>query len=356
MDNELISIDDPHPFNAEDWIGQKKKYSKVPYFVREACSKAFAIPAAQVAKLFPGPDITVADLLKKELPPRSSAIISSKPESWFSKDMPHTNLEHYFARPIPNDTFVDELHKSSGQAWLDGAKSIVDQRFNDGEDRVPLCIIEYWKQMGQVAKGRAAWRNCQNWMAVNPEARRSEETECAFEDARAFLPGLGWNTPVSSSQGLTTLTFASLLGTDWIGGSTVQLMVDQLSERLRTSDQVSSTLIAGPEFARALVTAMDNGSSYSKSSTPLLSRYEAHQKNKGVENLYFPANVNANHWIAVHINFKRREYSYGEILRVIIQVRDTYMEFRRLIERQSKRIDGCNEEMARESVQRKVDQ
>jgi hypothetical protein len=128
--DDPISIDEPPHFNAEDWIGRKKQYSTAPYFVRDACLKAFAIPTTQVAKLFPGPDITVADLLKKELPPRSSAIISSKLESWFSKDVPHTNFEHYFTRPIPNDAFVDELHKIAGQAWLDGANSIADQRFD----------------------------------------------------------------------------------------------------------------------------------------------------------------------------------------------------------------------------------
>ena len=50
--------------------------------------KAFTIPVAEAKKLFPAPDISVTDLLKKELPPRSSAFISSKPETWFSKDTP----------------------------------------------------------------------------------------------------------------------------------------------------------------------------------------------------------------------------------------------------------------------------
>ena len=70
-------MDDPPSFDAEDWITKKKDYFAIPYFVRDACTKAFAIPAAQMKKLFPGPDISVVDLLKKGLPPRSSASISS---------------------------------------------------------------------------------------------------------------------------------------------------------------------------------------------------------------------------------------------------------------------------------------
>lgn len=93
--DDTISIDNPPAFNAEDWIGKNKDYSVVPYFVHDACTKAFTIPVAQAKKLFPAPDISVTDLLKKELPPRSSAFVSSKPETWFSKETPHTNFEHY---------------------------------------------------------------------------------------------------------------------------------------------------------------------------------------------------------------------------------------------------------------------
>ena len=93
--DDIISIDDPPPFNVEDWIWKNKDYFAVPYFVCDACTKAFAIPVVQAKKLFPAPHISVADLLKKELPPQSSAFISSKPKALFSKDMPHTNFDHY---------------------------------------------------------------------------------------------------------------------------------------------------------------------------------------------------------------------------------------------------------------------
>jgi hypothetical protein len=30
--DDTISIDDPPPFDAEDWIGKNKDYSAIPYF------------------------------------------------------------------------------------------------------------------------------------------------------------------------------------------------------------------------------------------------------------------------------------------------------------------------------------
>lgn len=49
--------------------------------------------------------------------------------------------------PIPNDDFLDKLNDDTGQAWLDGARSIIDQRFNDGRDRLLLCAVTYWREM-----------------------------------------------------------------------------------------------------------------------------------------------------------------------------------------------------------------
>ena len=50
---DAISIDDPPPFNAEDWISKKKDDSAIPYFICDSFTKAFAILAAQLKQLFP---------------------------------------------------------------------------------------------------------------------------------------------------------------------------------------------------------------------------------------------------------------------------------------------------------------
>ena len=91
MDNNIIDLDEPPTFRREEWIGQNKVYSRkdLPYFVIDACTKALAIPSREMTK-FPAQNISVTDLLKKFLPPRSSALITSKPSTWFSKEKPHS--------------------------------------------------------------------------------------------------------------------------------------------------------------------------------------------------------------------------------------------------------------------------
>jgi len=128
MDNNIINFDEPSTFHREEWIGQNKVYSckDLAYFVIDACTMALAIPSHKMTK-FPAQNISVADLLKKSLPPWSSALITSKPSTWFSKEKPHSNLGCLADRPIPSDDFLNKLNDDTGQAWLDGAQSIIDQ-------------------------------------------------------------------------------------------------------------------------------------------------------------------------------------------------------------------------------------
>jgi hypothetical protein len=53
---------------------------------------------------------------------------------------------------------------------------------------------------------------------------------------------------------LTTLEFEKLLGTEWLSGSLVQMMVDSLSAQACTNPHtVSSTIIiGGPRFVQAI--------------------------------------------------------------------------------------------------------
>lgn len=93
----------------------------------------------------------------------------------------------------------------------------------------------------------------------------------------------------------------------------LQMMMEELSTRAKIDTNVTTnTIIAGPHFAEALVSASDRNLCYARKTTPLLSRYEQDIKSANKEKLYFPAHVNDNHWIAVQVDFAKQEYSYGK--------------------------------------------
>jgi len=296
---DVEDIDNPPAFKREDWIGKRKKITDVPIFVLDACTDAFTIPTEHKHH-FPPKNITVSELLKWDLPSQSSAFIPTKAETWFSQDPPRGRPDRFIARPMPNDAFLDKLIRLNRQAWLDGAQSFVDTRYNDGEDRGPLWLVEYWKEMNRIIKGRAKWKKCENWLATGPNDRmHNADMTRTFDNARGFLPTLGWDTPVSGlERGQTTLAFATLLGTDWIDDGIVQMMIEQLSESacMSATGSTSDILVAGIQFVQALEEASIKKCEYSRLTTPILARYEAHIDDADVKHLYLPAHIHGNHW------------------------------------------------------------
>jgi hypothetical protein len=211
--------------------------------------------------------------------------------------------------------------------------------------------------MSKVVRARTAWAKCERWLAVtqDPKLHNADMTR-AFEGARAFLPGLGWNAPVSAlDRRLTTFEFTNLLGTEWMSGSLMQMMVDHITMRVRADPQLmSSTIVGGPGLAEAINNAVLNKKSYTRMMTPLLCRYEQHIKDTNIEHLYFPAHVNTNHWITVYVNFHKRLFLYGELNSTCMFLRSlTGDDCRRLKSRSASSTKAFREraeEMACESV------
>ncbi|KAF7972553.1 hypothetical protein HWV62_17764 [Athelia sp. TMB] len=316
--DSVIDLANPPLFDRDKWIGKGVTYSlkDLPYFVIDACADAFTIPSQERSR-FPANDITVAELMKKTFLSRSSAFITTKPQTWFSNDLPASNLDFLADRAIPNKDFLKKLKRLASQAWLDGAQSLVDPRYNDGVNRLPLWGLSYWIEMSEIADAKESWAKCERWLSVASNTpRQSEAASQAFANASAFLPGLGWRAAV---QGLdnqqTTLEFTKLLGEDWLSSGLIQMMIDHLSARVNADPTLAaSTIIGGPSLAQSMVAADVQKLAYSRKSTALLSRYEEHIKSSKTNHLYFPANVNGNHWIAVHVDFEKREFSYGDSL------------------------------------------
>ncbi len=55
-------------------------------------------------------------------------------------------------RPIPCDKHLRALEQDFGQMWLDGAQSIIDPRFNDGRERLPLWMVGFWREMANIVR------------------------------------------------------------------------------------------------------------------------------------------------------------------------------------------------------------
>ena len=206
---DVIDLDSPSPFIPSEWIGKGKKYDtrSLPYPVIQACTAVAAIPPAQ-KKTLPPDEISVNDLLKLSLPPPSSSIITLKAELWFSNDTPDKNFAYLTSRPFPPATVLDALSKAFGQAWLNGARSLIDPRYNDGHDRLPLWSISLWREMSNVVSAQSRWRKGEQWLVDESKTTASAKV---MASARELLPALPWNRDAGDC--VTTCEFTQLLGT-----------------------------------------------------------------------------------------------------------------------------------------------
>ena len=151
MDHDILDLDNVPPFIEKDWIKAGKQYPKgnTPYKVLWAREDRLTIPELHLKHL-PAQNLPIAQFLKHELPPQSAEIITTKAQSCFHPDIPITDIKALLKRPIPPVTFLHDLEKEFGQAWFDGARSIVDHRFNNSMERFPLWVLTVWKKLSET--------------------------------------------------------------------------------------------------------------------------------------------------------------------------------------------------------------
>lgn len=168
-----IELDDDVIFVENEWINQGEKNTNVPPFVRWKKDKDMEIPLSFLQCIkFPNPDISVNEFLAYELPRVSSEIISNKVAKWFSQEPPSIlNMQILLKRSIPSSTFLTQLEEASGQAWLDGAKSVVDWRINDGAGCLPLWIVMFWREVERLNRIQLMWKQSLKWVS-NEGARK----------------------------------------------------------------------------------------------------------------------------------------------------------------------------------------
>ena len=302
-------------FHEREWIDTgKQEHVDLLDFVKSTREAARVVPDDVLRMVhLPSPNVLVVDFVAWELPRLSSEIISTKAETWFSKDSPSINIHILLSRPVPSEEFVKKLDIAYQQAWLDGAQSIVDYRFNDGSDRLPLWVISFWQKVATMKEMQLTWRKALAWLDLEEERQTREEGRVAIQKARAMLrSAVGWNMKMKHCSGMTTTYHLTrFLGTLWLSDEHISMMVEELVCDL-DAGKSSGVHLAGFAFT----VEIDNiklklalPSSARKKTN--ISKYEDLVKNGSLHQLYFPLHINANHWIAGQIDFTRKTISFG---------------------------------------------
>ena len=156
MDESIFDVDATPPvFHRDEWVAKGKEYSSLPLWVQNVYLSQVHIPH-QLQPHFPSRNWTVGEVLKMDIP-QSHTLNTTQPSVWFSCDAPHTDLSCLKNQPIPDAKLLAKLEKHLPQMWTNSMQSVVDPRYNDGCDCLPLGVVKFWAGMKGVIGEKETW-------------------------------------------------------------------------------------------------------------------------------------------------------------------------------------------------------
>ncbi|KAH6870856.1 hypothetical protein BKA70DRAFT_1578587 [Coprinopsis sp. MPI-PUGE-AT-0042] len=320
---DVIEIDDDSiaKFNRTSWIGVGKAFPRtnVPVDLRAALNHEFSIPQQYQPWLL-SPLTSIACLLQTPLPDFDQRLNLTRTSAWFSKVKAATDpdaLNVVRNRPLPNGGTLRRLREASPQMWLDGCVSISDPRYNQGKDHIPLWFLTHWEQMTELKEQQDEWKAASKWLEDRQDAWQGNNTKTAMLDSviasfDSIHLGSQVHLPSPSRDKMPVRFITRFLGEKWMSSDNVDFMLGTL--QTRTAAQATKVLIMPTSFSSTVVHCGSTKKWDSNKEAHQLVPFERTMEEEGVELVYAPFNINGNHWIAVCIDLKKNEISYGDSL------------------------------------------
>ncbi|THG93068.1 hypothetical protein EW026_g8062 [Hermanssonia centrifuga] len=128
-------------WNPYDWLKQGKVYpsNDTPPVVLAGRQQTLSLCPKHTV-LLPEQQLSIIDLLRLDLPTQPSVLVVQQAMSWFHTMEPNEDIRNVCSRPLPPVKVIQDLQKAFGQAWFDGAQSIIDPHHT--HSRLPLFCLE----------------------------------------------------------------------------------------------------------------------------------------------------------------------------------------------------------------------
>ena len=292
-------------FDAAQWIGRGRTYKDVPIYVCDVLTDIRQIPDLVSKSCLPSPEVPILDFINLALPPQSSELITTQASAWFSNQPPQQNvIELLQSRSIPPKAILDKLDCLLGQAWFDGKVSILDPRYNDGSDALPLWAPTYWLKMAKIISIQTEWRRAKEWI------QDQKQTLSGFPAPAAVFAAHPWNMPLHRDGSMTNHTLAQLLSNRWLSDDIMFLMVGHLRDRLQQDPVLNASTIIAPSLFYLVI---ENAAKMGNFDLPALRKVEDRVKERRGRFLWMGGFIGGNHEIALHIDFHLKELAYGAL-------------------------------------------
>ncbi|KAJ7827971.1 hypothetical protein B0H14DRAFT_3719732 [Mycena olivaceomarginata] len=128
--------------------------------------------------------------------------------------------------------------------------------------------------MSAVIQQQAGWKRSIQWLDNERKKSQDNDTKRFIDRARAELVTMGWNVPLTyGRQSISTLDLREFLGTVWLSTNNIDIMMEDLAERVASDPELAEKVIVAPlAFTNAVLGARKG--EYTKGKAQLLHRYE----------------------------------------------------------------------------------
>ncbi len=280
-------------------------YKDPPPVVGAARRQILAIPPHE--RLFlPSEDLSITALLQLELPSQPLVLAYEKAQTAFTHLPPTESLNAVSmkSRPIPPSDYIKTLWSAFGQAWFDGAQSVVDFRYK--QSRLPLYVITYWDEMSRALQHAKSWKRARGW--AMSWLSKLDDGEMLREAVGGVLDSLAWGLGLRALGASSTVdSLAKLLSDDWLDDCVIDMLVTDLNLRAPPD---SRTEVATLAFVFHVI-ASYGPKARKDPLAGLLQRYAERARTGELRRLFFPAHLNNNHWVAFLVDFEDESISYG---------------------------------------------
>lgn len=285
----------------------------------------FKMPSAARDLLLPSPDHTITDLLSYQFPKPYQLKGSLKAEEFFSQDQPtSTDPNKIRCIPMPTTDTLQKLIAAAKALCKDGQttsiKCIHIQKATT--HRLPLWVMEYWSEANEVrTKHFDPWRSAvammerreQSWETKNPSSEHA-----LIRDIHQLLVKIKYQDNVRGfERDLEPISsLPTYLTEDWFSTTHENQMLEVLQRNVLADAKLRESVeIVDLHFFQMLQHAYNNrgSSDYLESRYATSIRELGQELAVGLKDIVGGiVHVGGMHWAAVVIDFKNREFLYGD--------------------------------------------
>lgn len=187
------------------------------------------------------------------------------------------------------------------------------------DDRFPLWVLTYWKEVHQLHRTQHTWMAAMKGLqeVSREEASRTEKSSSGLvervTEALASIPWSGYVRGFNTKASLESL--ATYATSAWLTDDHESQLLELLEQELVRGGEADHIYVGNIFFITMLERAYDNRDGYLEKRDYQWLRNLGQKLTMGLhEQLAVITNIGGNHWVAIAVDFKAQEILYGDSL------------------------------------------